>query len=215
MLDIYNLLDNSPSIPELEKAAVQTGWTVEREVLQKAPYIPLPGDWEEYLAGIDKKQRHEIRRKMRRLAGSDRQNRWYIVENESDLQKEIDAFLELMSQDDDKKMFLTPAMYDQMRETMRCAFDAGCLHLAFLEIDGQKAAGYFSFIYLDRLWVYNSGLNRDFNEFSPGWVLLGNILQWANEHGINEFDFMRGDEDYKYKFGAIDRTVVRVKVSRL
>ncbi len=34
----------------------------------------------------------------------------------------------------------------------------------------------------------------------PGWVLLTHLLQWANENGIEEFDFMRGDEDYKYKF---------------
>jgi CelD/BcsL family acetyltransferase involved in cellulose biosynthesis len=64
------------------------------------------------------------------------------------------------------------------------------------------------------LWVYNSGMNRDFSEFSPGWVLLGYLLQWANNQKIDEFDFLRGDEDYKYKFGAIDRSVVRMRISR-
>jgi CelD/BcsL family acetyltransferase involved in cellulose biosynthesis len=44
--------------------------------------------------------------------------------------------------------------------------------------------------------------------------LLGYLLQWANEHGRSEFDFMRGDEDYKYKFGAIKRDVMRVRVNR-
>jgi CelD/BcsL family acetyltransferase involved in cellulose biosynthesis len=46
--------------------------------------------------------------------------------------------------------------------------------------------------------------------YSPGWVLLGHLLKWANENGRDEFDFMRGNEDYKYKFGAIDRFVMRV-----
>jgi len=41
-------------------------------------------------------------------------------------------------------------------------------------------------------------------------VLLGYLLQWANENGYAEFDFMRGDEDYKYRFGAVDRFVMRV-----
>ncbi len=213
-LDIYNLLDNSPSILALEQAAAQVGWISEREVLQKAPYITLPEDWETYLAGIDKKQRHEIRRKMRRLAESEHEHRWYIVDEEADLQAEIEDFVSLMIFDEDKKKFLKPEMKEHMRDTIVCAFNAGCLHLAFLEIDGQKAAGYLSFIYLNRLWVYNSGLNRKFNEFSPGWVLLGYILQWAIQQKLNEFDFMRGDEDYKYKFGAIDRTVVRVKITR-
>jgi CelD/BcsL family acetyltransferase involved in cellulose biosynthesis len=148
------------------------------------------------------------------LAESGHPNRWYIVEVTEELNDAIEAFLLLMEQDEEKKAFLKPTMREQMRDTMRCAFEAGCLHLAFLEIDGEKVSGYFSFYYLNRLWVYNSGLNRDFNEFSPGWVLLGYLLQWANENKLDEFDFLRGDENYKYKFGAIDRAVVRVRISR-
>ena len=53
-----------------------------------------------------------------------------------------------------------------------------------------------------------------FMELSPGWVLLGYLLQWANEHKRAEFDFMRGDEDYKYKFGGQNRHVMRAKVTR-
>jgi len=45
-------------------------------------------------------------------------------------------------------------------------------------------------------------------------VLLGNLLQWANENKKSEFDFMRGNEDYKYRFGAIDRFIVRATISR-
>lgn len=213
-LDLYNILDYSSTLKAIGKAASAVGWKIEQTQLQKAPYIPLPGDWEHYLAGIDKKQRHEIRRKMRRLAESEHPNRWYIVDDPNELNDAIESFLLLMEQDDEKKAFLTPAMRNQMQATMLCAFDAGFLHLAFLEIDGIKVAGYFSFHYLNRLWVYNSGLNRDYNEFSPGWVLLGHLLQWANEDKLDEFDFLRGDENYKYKFGAIDRAVVRLRITR-
>jgi len=119
-----------------------------------------------------------------------------------------------MAYDEEKKKFLTPKMMEQMENTLRCAYDTGCLHLAFLEIGGQKAAAYMSFDYLHRLWVYNSGLNPEFNTFSPGWVLLGHLLKWANENEYTEFDFLRGDEEYKYRFGAIDRRVYRVRLKR-
>jgi len=213
-LDLYNLLDTSPSLPVLRAAAERRGLNLRLETLQHAPCIPLPGDWETYLASIDKKQRHEIRRKMRRLAESGVPNRWYSVADRASLPGEIDAFLWLMEQDPEKAVFLTPAMRAHMRRTIECAFDSGCLHLAFLEINGEKAAAYLSFLYLDRLWVYNSGLDRRFMEYSPGWVLLGLLLQWANETGLTEFDFMRGDEDYKYKFGAVDRSVMRLTLER-
>jgi len=62
--------------------------------------------------------------------------------------------------------------------------------------------------------VYNSGLSQEYRELSPGWVLLGYLLRWANENQRKTFDFMRGDEDYKYRFGALNRSVMRVKVER-
>lgn len=213
-LDFYNILSDSPSLAFLEAAAKKLRWVSTTSQLQHSPYIPLPGDWEKYLAGIDKKQRHEIRRKMRRVEETGGNVRWFIWEDASQLDGAIDSFMGLMSNDPDKARFLTPAMRDHMRNTARCAFEAGCLNLAFLEVGGEKAAGYMSFDYLNRLWVYNSGLDRRFMEYSPGWVLLGYLIKWANETGKIEFDFMRGNEDYKYKFGAIDRFVMRCTINR-
>ncbi len=208
--ELYNLLEDSPVPAALQAAAERLGWSAVAERLQHAPYIALPGDWETYLAGIDKKQRHEVRRKMRRAESADVPARWYIVDQAETLSAEVDAFIALMAQDPDKAAFLTEPMREFMRAAAGCAFGAGCLHLAFLEIGGEKAAGYFSFDYLNRLWVYNSGIDRRFNEYSPGWVLLGYLLRWANENKRAEFDFMRGDEEYKYRFGAADRFVVRL-----
>jgi len=208
-LDLYNLLEDSPSLSILQAAAQAAGWQYSLERLQHSPCIRLPGDWETYLAGIDKKQRHEIRRKMRRAEESATPVNWYIAADAGQLAGEIEDFMRLMAQDEQKAAFLTPGMRRHMAATMRCAFDAGCLQLAFLTVDGHKAAAYLSFDYLNRLWIYNSGLDRQFTEYSPGWVLLGHLLRWANENGRTEFDFMRGDEEYKYRFGAVDRFVVR------
>jgi CelD/BcsL family acetyltransferase involved in cellulose biosynthesis len=214
VLDWYNLLDDSPTLPALQQAAGARGWAYSSEQLQHSPYIPLPGEWEAYLAGIDKKQRHEIRRKLRRVETSDLPVRWYFVEGGSQIEEASEAFLDLMAQDPEKASFLTEKMRAQMLATIRCSFEVGCLHLAFLEVDGHKAAGYLSFDYLNRIWVYNSGLDRRFTEYSPGWVLLAYLLRWANENKRTEFDFMRGNEEYKYRFGAVDRYVVRAQVRR-
>jgi CelD/BcsL family acetyltransferase involved in cellulose biosynthesis len=215
VLDWWNLLDSSATLPVLQAAAERRGWTFTRELLQHCPSIPLPGDWERYLAEqVDKKQRHEIRRKMRRAESYDEPVRWYIVQDESRLDSEIEAFLDLMAHDAQKKSFLSDAMRIQMRLGARAAWDAGYLQLSFLEVSGQKAAGYINFDYENRIWVYNSGLDFSFRELSPGWVLLGYLLQWANENKRAVFDFLRGDEEYKYRFGGIDRHVVRAQITR-
>ena len=214
VLDLYNILDQSPSLAALERAAERHGLDYRSQNLQHSPYIPLPGDWETYLAGIDKKQRHEIRRKMRRAESAEAPVRWRVTSDRATLEEDIDAFLALMDQDPEKQAFLKQPMRATLRETVRCAFDEGCLQLSFLDVDGQPVAAYLSFDYLNRLWVYNSGFDRRFMEYSPGWVLLGYLLQWANQAGRAEFDFMRGDEEYKYRFGALDRFVVRATLAR-
>lgn len=213
-LDWYNILESSPTLPALKAAVDLKGWSYEQERFDHCPYIPLPGDWETYLAGINKKQRHEIRRKMRRAEKSGQSVRWYIVEDKATLDAEFEGFMRLMEQDVKKKAFLTEVMYEQMWAIVREAYSADWLQLAFLEIDGEKAAGYLNFDYDNRIWVYNSGIDYRFSSLSPGWVLLGHLLKWANEHGRDAFDFMRGDEDYKYRFGGVDRFVVRVRVKR-
>ena len=214
LLDWHNLPEASPTLPFLQAEAEKRGWNFTREQTYHVPAIPLTGDFETYLAGIDKKQRHEIRRKMRRAEESGQNVRWYIVEDASTLDAELEAFLDLMAEDPEKAAFLNPAMRTQMRLACRAAFECGWLQLAFLEADEQKAAGYLNFDYLNRIWVYNSGISRRFMDLSAGWVLLGYLLQWANEKKRSEFDFMRGNEDYKYRFGGVDKFVVRAKVTR-
>ena len=82
------------------------------------------------------------------------------------------------------------------------------------DLQKQKAAGYFCFNYKNKILVYNSGFDPQFSEYSPGWVLLGYLLRWANENQIAEFDFMRGNEEYKYRFGAMDRLVICAIIDR-
>ena len=197
----------------LENAARQNAWSFTTECVKQSPFIKLPGNWEDYLSSIDKKQRHEIRRKMHR-AEENTDLTWYFVDNESNLDEEIETFLQLMALDQEKTKFLTAPMREQMRLTLQWAFKEKFLQLSFLEIQKQKAASYFCFNYKNKIMVYNSGFDPQFSEYSPGWVLLGDLLRWANENQIAEFDFMRGNEDYKYRFGAMDRLVICAIIDR-
>lgn len=212
-LDLYNLMDSSPTLPAVKEAANSLGWIFIEEPLHRCPYIQLPGDWEAYLAGIDKKQRHEIRRKMRRAVEYSLPVNCYLVEQCISLDKEIEELFGLMFKDQEKARFLTPAMRVQMSRIIKLAYDQGYLQLAFVEVGGKKAAAYLNFDYDGQIWVYNSGYDPEFREISPGWVLLGYLLKWANENGRTVFDFMRGNEEYKYRFGARDRWVVRLQLS--
>jgi CelD/BcsL family acetyltransferase involved in cellulose biosynthesis len=212
-LDWYNIPDSSPTLSTLKEESTKRGWTFTQEMYRPTPYIPIPADFETYLANIDKKQRHEIRRKMRRAAESGIV-RFNIVNGSADIDTEIHDFFELMVQDSNKASFLHPAMRAQMTAILRTAHEQGYLWLAFLEVDGEKTAASLNFDYNGKLWGYNSGVRSSHMELSPGWVLLAQVIQWCCENHRQEFDFMRGDEEYKYRFGAINRHVMRARVIR-
>lgn len=213
-LDWYNLPDESPTLAALQAEAAQRGWTHLEEIYRPTPRIALNGSFEDYLAGIDKKQRHEIRRKMRRAAESDLNVRFLIVDQSADIEPELNTFFGLMMQDPNKAAFLHPAMRAQMTDILRAAHAGGYLWLGFLEINGVKTAASLNFDYKNKLWGYNSGVSREHMELSPGWVLLAHTIQWCCENGRREFDFMRGDEEYKYRFGGVNKYVMRARVVR-
>jgi len=214
ILDLFNLPEDSPTIPLLHQAAESNGWSIKQEVLQSAPFLRLPGSWEDYLNQLDDRYRHEIERKNRRAENYFLPANWYIVEDEGQLDQELENFLELMAHNPEKESFLTGKMITQMKSSAREAFLSGWLQLAFLTVGDIKAAGYLNFDYNGKIWVYNSGINPMFENISPGWVLLSKIIHWSIEAGKTELDFMRGDEAYKYNFGGIDRHVLRIQVSR-
>ena len=210
-IDWYNLPDTSPTLSAIKADSEQRGWNYHEEIYQPTPRIALNGSFDDYLANIDKKQRHEIRRKMRRAAESGRVH-FRIVDKGSDIEPELESFFDLMVQDPNKALFLKDVMRDQMHNSIRTAHEYGYLWLGFLEIDGTKAAATLCFDYRNKLWGYNSGVSRDFMDLSPGWVIMGHTIQWCCEHGRYEFDFMRGDEEYKYRMGGVNKYVMRARV---
>jgi CelD/BcsL family acetyltransferase involved in cellulose biosynthesis len=211
-LDLFNIADSSPTLPALKEESERRGWAYHQEIFRPTPRIRLSADFESYLGSLGKKQRHEIRRKLRRASEGPEPARFELLSDPGALDRSIDAFLDLMAHDPDKASFLTPPMRTHMRSLMQVAWQGGYLWMAFLTVDTVKAAAAVNFDYGNKLWGYNSAVNRDFLELSPGWVLLAHQLRWACEHGRTVFDFMRGDEEYKYRFGAQNAHVMRAVI---
>ncbi len=213
-IDLCNIPANSPTRQRLPGLLAERGFTVEVVQQEVCPVISLPGDWRSYLASLDKKQRHEVRRKMRRIQGSDRQVDWYIVNGQHDLSREIDTFVQLMAASDpEKERFLHDAGNQRFFRAIVPLMQArGWLQLNFLTVDDVPAASYINFLYGDRVMVYNSGHAHDtYGELSPGIVLLAYNIRHAIEQGYQYYDFLRGDEAYKYRMGGRDTAVLNIR----
>jgi len=214
-LDLCNVHQDSPTLELLPSLASAQGWAASTARDDVCPIVQLPGAWDEYLEMLAGKQRREIRRKLRRIEAQAEVN-WYIVGPEHDLADELENFLDLMAASaPDKAEFLTPRMRDFFRQLAHATYDAGWLQLMFLEINGQKVAAYLNFVYDNRVLVYNSGLDwRSFPKLGAGIVLTAYAIRHAIEQRREAFDFMQGDERYKYQFGGQDVEVRRLVVRR-
>ncbi len=215
LADLCNIPAASPTHSLLAEMAVARGYQVQTEVEDICPIIPLPSTWDEYLTSLRKKQRHEIRRKIRRAETSGQIN-WYIVNEEHDLATEVDAFIELHQKSHvDKDAFMDAQMEGFFHAAARVLHEAGWLQLALMEVNGEKAATMLNFDYQDSILVYNSGYDpQKYGRLSPGIVLLSYCIQWAIELGRANFDFLRGDEEYKLRFGAQPTEIYRLVIAK-
>jgi CelD/BcsL family acetyltransferase involved in cellulose biosynthesis len=214
-LDLCNVPAASPTHQLLPLLAQSRGFLFSSEVHDVCPIIPLPDSFESYLEGcLDKKQRHEIRRKLRRAEGEGLTVT--MVERPEELEAAMEQFLALLQKSTPQKAaWLNDGRRAVFHEVAQAAMAAGTLQLMFAQKDGQNAAALFNFDYNGRIWVYNSGQDPEaFGWLSPGVVLTTRAIERAIENGRPIFDFLRGNETYKYRFGAQDTTVHRLQVKR-
>ena len=212
-LDLCNLPEDSLSYKALPSIFRDAGLRVEVDQEDVAPHVHLPARYENYLLQIDKKQRHEIRRKQRRVE-RELDVGFTLVQSMDALQEAMDEFLRLQRMSrPDKESFMTPHMERFFRVMAGRMLEAGHLHLSFLSLNGENAAALLAFEYKKELLLYNSGYDTEkWAGYSPGWVLLGYVIQHAIARGIEVFDFLQGDEEYKYRFGGHDYRVMRTLI---
>ena len=83
----------------------------------------------------------------------------------------------------------------------------GCLRLYVLELGEQVAAVFHTMADRERCYLYACGFDPAFASISPGKLVIGQIIDDAVAAGHRELHFLRGQEGYKYEWGATDRTI--------
>ena len=209
-LDLYSIGEDSPTLKMLPQLARDRGYAVDVEEEDVAPRLVLTETWDEYLAGLGKKDRHELRRKLRRLEGHENW-RWYCVSEPSEAVSRMDDFVSLMRQSDEAKAeFLTQEREAFFRQMVAATAAEDILRLFFLEMDGKPVAASMCFDYDGVRMLYNSGHDPEYRYYSVGLLLHSLCLRDALERGYRYFDFLRGNEPYKYRLGGTDHHLYRI-----
>ncbi len=212
-LHLPNIVAGSPSLALLPRLCGALGYTLSVEESDRSPYVPLPGSFEAYVEALGKKDRHELRRKLRRAAEALPGLSLRVVETRGELSRDFPAFVALHRRSHaDKREFMDDRMAEFFREAAEAFLDAGCLRLAFLSSGTEDVAVAFQLAWRGALMLYNSGFAPDRREASPGLVLVARCIEDAIRLGMREYDFLRGRERYKYDLGGRDRAVYEAVV---
>ncbi|MEA3501364.1 MAG: GNAT family N-acetyltransferase [Actinomycetota bacterium] len=160
--------------------------------------VELPADTESWLASLSKKHRHELRRKRRRFVDALGEP---VLERRTDPEA-FEAFVTMhRSSSTDKGDFMTEGME---RFFWSLITDAEA-SVDLLTASGSPVAAAFVFADARVSYLYNSAYAADAADASPGIVLIASMIERAVDEGLQRFDFLKGDESYKYRLGAVDR----------
>jgi CelD/BcsL family acetyltransferase involved in cellulose biosynthesis len=175
--------------------------------------MDLPGDWEEYLNSLDGRQRHEIRRKFRRLHEKG-ETHFGVLQDMTEADEPVDTFLKMFRESrSDKAAFLTPHMESFFRSMISAMAEEGILRLFFLTLNDSPVAGCLCFDFKGTMYLYNSGYDMQYASLSVGLLCKILSIRHAIELGRGKYDFLKGDELYKYHLGGRQVRLSRCRIS--
>lgn len=162
--------------------------------------VDLPGDYDTWLSSLSKKHRHEVRRKQRRfvdLVGG------ATYERRKDLEA-FSVFVDLHRKaDGEKGTFMT----ERTEAFFRTLVVEAAATIDLLTIGERPVAAAFGFADDDAYYLYNAAYEPELVGAAPGIVLLASMIERSIADGLSRFDFLKGDERYKYHLGGVERSL--------
>ncbi len=211
-LELGGLAADLPWYGLLRAEAEEAGLRVLEDVVEDVcPRIRIAGSYDQYLRELPGKLRHELRRKARKLA----RDGGTVRLAEPGLEEGFEAFLALAQEAEGEKgrFFVDDRMQRFFRALIE-EFDDGALRIHLLHVADRPAAATISVVDGREWGLYNSAFDMTLRALAPGMVLVGELIRIAAEEEYRVFDLLRGDEAYKYRFGAVDRTLHRLTITR-
>lgn len=207
------LRPNSTVLSHLIRIARDRKYEVSCEAEDISLELDLPSSWQEYLRTLTQKQRHEVRRKLRRFWEAGDVN-YRVIEDSESASQSIAIFLKLFRESrQDKAEFLTARMESFFTSLARAMGQAGLLRLGILELNALPVASVIGYDYNNTVFLYNNGYDPQFSSLSAGLISKVLCIKDSIERGRGKFDFLKGAEEYKHRLGGKEITLYRCQIS--
>lgn len=190
------------------------GFSTLRKASTRAPKLAIPGSWDSFYAALDKKIRQDTERQRRRLAQIGETK---LLEIEShQLEESLNTFFSVhrkrWREQDQVTLFDNARNREFYIRIARRFEESGLLRFSKLVVGDEIAAMHFGFAYNRRFYYYIPAYSPDYEKYSVGRILTLDLIKQSFDEGITCFDFMAGDEEYKYLFSNQEDTLIKAYV---
>lgn len=212
--ELFSISENSSTFKNLSNKKLLDNYNINFQKEDVSPYLNLPNNWDEYLSLLSKKNRHELRRKIRRLEQIDDfiSGDYSSIDHKDEILYDFFRLHKMSSTE--KDMFMTKKMETFFRDLIIEMLEKNTLLYSYLKIENKTVACSISFLYENIRFLYNSGFDPSYNSFSSGLLNHAFAIKRSIEQKVEVFDFMRGNERYKYDLGASDKSLYTFQIEK-
>jgi len=212
---LTHLPEASPSLSLFPRLASREGFSPEVSVQEVVPVLPLPPTYEEYLDGLGRRRRHELRRKLRRAASLDGL-RVERLTRPGELERGMPLFISLHRESSPEKrsFWQKEGLVGFFMDIARCFSRQGWMELTLLFSGPSLVAALLSFLFRKTVFFYNFAYNQAFSAFNPGTYLFDLSIRKAIDEERTVADFLRGGEKYKFELGARESRIYTLSLHR-
>ncbi len=189
---------------------------MQEKVKTLAPYIVLPATWDEYFRSLSLNRRHILHRKLRSLEKA------HTVEFRDCPQYNLDNMLSRFIELHERRwrsahvsgVFSDSKMEGFYRDIAAQFLKKGWLQFSCLFVDSEVASAEYAFVYNQKFYCVTFARDIGYSEYSLGHLHQMFLIKQAIEKGLREYDFLRGDEPYKFHWTESSRRYINLVIGK-
>jgi len=198
-------------------ASVSEDLAFEERFKTLAPYLDLPVGWDEYYSLLPGKRRRMLNRMMRKLErehGAVDFRQGDAGSLEAGLNRFFDLHQERWQAVGISGSFADPRVKEFYKEAAWKFLNRGWLYFSSMNVDGRLASAMYSCIFNRKMYFIANGRDIRYSKYSAGQLHMMHVIKDAISRNLTEFDFLQGDEPYKFYWTRSARRYMRVTIIR-
>jgi len=196
-------------------ASISEDLAFKERVKTLAPYIDLPVSWEDYFGSLRGKRRRMLGRMLRNLEKEHGVVKFQQCDADS-LEEGLNRFFDLHQERWQavgiSGSFADPRVKELYREVAWKFLNRGWLYFSSMNVDGKLVSAMYGCIFNRKLYFIAAGRDIRYSKYSVGQLHEMHVIKDAVSRNLSEFDFLQGDEPYKFYWTKSARRYMRVTI---